>query len=77
MSERNDFIGEMTVDMQEINQLEAVVKSQNAIVDDAREQLRLAEKSMFLSDQKLNKFVDTIENSEVVLKAEAELDAER
>lgn len=54
-----------------------MIDSQNRVVADAREELRQSEKSMFLADQKLNQFVDTVEHSETVIKAEAEMDAER
>ena len=62
---------------QEIKQLEAEVKAQSHVVDNARKNLRESENAMFLADQKLSKFVCEVEDATVALKVQGSLDNQR
>ena len=51
--------------------------AQSNIIKELRETLRVAEKQLFVSDKKLNSYVDSVENAQIALKCQADMDAER
>ena len=58
----------------QVNQLNVALKAQKAITKNAFDAVAIAERKLFDADKNLNQFVDSIEDAEVAVTAQADID---